>query len=1569
MSASVYGGSEREEQRLTARLFKVERPHQAEVESERLRAEQLRTRPAASLFSASSASMSRRSSAPSSSSHRLSSSASSSSLSHAAAAAAADELPSPAAPAPVNAEASKTQSQLSPPPPAAPPPSPPPVFSPSTPVSPLPVFSLSPVPSPPLVALPSPLPSASSLPHSSQLHFSFLHSSPLRNIEQPGRSFHLDIPLETADFQRVLSASGLQYRAQWEVATIDHLLSALSSSVCLHISGHGDPRALVMEDGLGGVVQLQVEVLERVLRMGGVRRLRFVFVSSCYSYRAALAFSVAGVAHVMAVQEGTKVTDSSARVFACAVYAALCRGQTVREAYESGQRAVASLTGSNPPCCCAHLHVAPSCSLCRVCRTPVCCPVHSLPCHSAFMHQPAPHSASPAAAAASSAPPSCCQPQLPHDEFLKFLLLPSSCSQDEPVFSPATVPVGPFINRTPPSPPHNLPPAPAYFGGRARDQLALVSLLLPHRVVAVTAVEGMGKSAVAVAAARYLMERRHFSAVWRVDCAGLRDVRQVDRELARVLGVGGGEGQEEQAGQELSREEELRLHERVVGCLRHGRERATVLLLLDNVDALLTEAEEEDSKPQREQEDAKAEQSEIVWVDDMRQQQQQEEEQEGEPFARQGQDERPEVASVSLLLQQYQRLAQRSPEEVKGSGRGAAGRERSRERLRSAESSSSNRALSSPPTLLPAAAAAPSSGSNSGRKVTQTRRGEEGRFATLPGKKPQSAYHPILSSSPQPLQSLTPGWEEDWDDWEEVEPVELPSTADGGRGSRGRARAGQRRGPSLPLSRFTRNNRQEQQRSTGSSRPHGAASELSSPELPSRSSSAAAASSSLQSLLSLSMFSSSAASSSVSGSGPLSGSLVGLSPLIPIISESSALWRFVKRTIGSSRRRGSSGRRRDSTRDEEDGSSLSSRRRQVPDGRQTRRADEGRLDDWRDRGREDQDERDEKGEQQQQERQQQQRPVDGREGEAEGEVRWPEVELAVIGVDGRDAGVAAAATAAAPLTDYDEEIALTAVRMGFPRSRCVQAIQTLRAQRLAARKAEQQQQQQPQQSRQPAAQAAASPSSSPSAASPMPAPLTASVVSASPAPMAAGDAEPEETWEDDSEARREGEQEAALLLSRDEVTLSLQSLLTWLLDHEGDGADEPYVTPPHIYLRPLIDDELPAEAALQQHSSDSSSAVVVVPPASAAEPLPSSPSSLRSWLLRHQLEDQLGALQQHGVKSLSQLLALDDAELKAAGITRLGRRKSLLRAIQQEAETQQRRQRQQQDQLSITVSAAAPARGKQAVAQYLLSLLEQTSCHFLITSRSPLPRIPAHPSRRYELPPLHPLDTVQLYLRASSPLNPAQLRPFVSAVRHLPDLLAHPLFSCMAGNARATVLCALLGSAVSVYSLWQLLREEDDSRADALAQETGLSAEAVQRLTECRRLVREMRKGDETQPSSPMPSSSFSVSPVASPQEPPQPPSPLFASNAFSALAAPPLRPAMARLASEPLHSNLLPAALPWTPPSSDLPSAQPSSVSSLFNSLRPAALPSVVAPSPAASASQSLSPPSSSLYPPAPSV
>ena len=102
----------------------------------------------------------------------------------------------------------------------------------------------------------------------------------------------------------------------------------------MHYTGHGVRGALTFE--LEGRAELDVcteETLERLVAAGG-HRTKVVFLAACDSERPGKSLARAGIPHVVCVRAGARLSDRTARSFAEQFYDALCRGKTVREAFD-----------------------------------------------------------------------------------------------------------------------------------------------------------------------------------------------------------------------------------------------------------------------------------------------------------------------------------------------------------------------------------------------------------------------------------------------------------------------------------------------------------------------------------------------------------------------------------------------------------------------------------------------------------------------------------------------------------------------------------------------------------------------------------------------------------------------------------------------------------------------------------------------------------------------------------------------------------------------------------------------------------------------------------------------------------------------------------------------------------------------------------------------------------------------------------------------------------------------------------------------------------------------------------
>ncbi|CAB9514547.1 expressed unknown protein [Seminavis robusta] len=139
------------------------------------------------------------------------------------------------------------------------------------------------------------------------------------------------------------NANSNKVRVSFEIATAHGLSTFLAQGTpFLHLSCHGGPRQLFIEDGFGGCHILVVgEHLQSWITAGN-HQLQFVFVSACHSRSAGEAFLHAGVPYVICCeQDGFQLLDQAARVFARHFYAALALPHTqVPLAFEIARSAV-----------------------------------------------------------------------------------------------------------------------------------------------------------------------------------------------------------------------------------------------------------------------------------------------------------------------------------------------------------------------------------------------------------------------------------------------------------------------------------------------------------------------------------------------------------------------------------------------------------------------------------------------------------------------------------------------------------------------------------------------------------------------------------------------------------------------------------------------------------------------------------------------------------------------------------------------------------------------------------------------------------------------------------------------------------------------------------------------------------------------------------------------------------------------------------------------------------------------------------------------------------------------------
>jgi len=102
----------------------------------------------------------------------------------------------------------------------------------------------------------------------------------------------------------------------------------------LHLSGHGDPGTLILEDGRGGVQFCDEEAMDRMNLCEANPNLKLVFVSMCHSEAVAQKFVKMGIPHVIAVANAEKVKDQTAISFTEIFYNSfLSNGLTVQAAF------------------------------------------------------------------------------------------------------------------------------------------------------------------------------------------------------------------------------------------------------------------------------------------------------------------------------------------------------------------------------------------------------------------------------------------------------------------------------------------------------------------------------------------------------------------------------------------------------------------------------------------------------------------------------------------------------------------------------------------------------------------------------------------------------------------------------------------------------------------------------------------------------------------------------------------------------------------------------------------------------------------------------------------------------------------------------------------------------------------------------------------------------------------------------------------------------------------------------------------------------------------------------------
>lgn len=150
----------------------------------------------------------------------------------------------------------------------------------------------------------------------------------------------LDFKTEREQMWQCLKEASRDIELYFDSATSDRFLAAMSKRCsCLHYSGHGHQQFLPFENK-GKPHWLSVEQIKDLIASEGGAPFRFVFVSACHSYNVGQTFASAGVPHVVCCKQDSEIKDTAALAFTLTFYLALAIGNTVREAFEQGCKAV-----------------------------------------------------------------------------------------------------------------------------------------------------------------------------------------------------------------------------------------------------------------------------------------------------------------------------------------------------------------------------------------------------------------------------------------------------------------------------------------------------------------------------------------------------------------------------------------------------------------------------------------------------------------------------------------------------------------------------------------------------------------------------------------------------------------------------------------------------------------------------------------------------------------------------------------------------------------------------------------------------------------------------------------------------------------------------------------------------------------------------------------------------------------------------------------------------------------------------------------------------------------------------
>jgi hypothetical protein len=156
---------------------------------------------------------------------------------------------------------------------------------------------------------------------------------------QPFKKLNFDMEREL--MWQCLKEASRDIELTFDNATSERLLATIAKRCsCLHYSGHGHVQFLPFENTTGGAEWFAVSKFKELIQNESSVPFRFVFVSACHSGLAGETFASAGVPHVVCCQQEYELKDTAALAFTRQFYLALAVGNTVKESFEQGCRAV-----------------------------------------------------------------------------------------------------------------------------------------------------------------------------------------------------------------------------------------------------------------------------------------------------------------------------------------------------------------------------------------------------------------------------------------------------------------------------------------------------------------------------------------------------------------------------------------------------------------------------------------------------------------------------------------------------------------------------------------------------------------------------------------------------------------------------------------------------------------------------------------------------------------------------------------------------------------------------------------------------------------------------------------------------------------------------------------------------------------------------------------------------------------------------------------------------------------------------------------------------------------------------